>query len=151
MTLHKKINTYIYIHRTTYLNIKLFSLNCSGLASREKRQDLFTKFKEERCAVLLLQEVHWDEVTLIKVNEEWGYKFVCAPFTTQAIGTAISLNNALEFSLGDNEKNKEGNFSLRYLKIHIPNKLSLIIGSVSGPNNDNPNFYEELDNAMKLT
>ena len=127
-------------------NIKIITLNCRGLAAREKRADLFAKLKEERNDILLLQDTHWDNKLLLKVKEEWGYKLVCSTFTTQARGTAILFNNSFEFTIGEVKKDPEGNYTLA--EINLSNNISVIIGSIYGPNQDTPNFYTHLDDLI---
>ena len=129
-------------------NIKIKSLNCRGLASKNKRLDYFSIFKAENLDIILLQDVHWDEALVTKVKEEWGYLLTCAPLSTQSRGTAILFNNTFEFSLGDTRNQREGNYSIA--EIHLPNKISLVIGSIDGPNSDTPEFYTELENTINL-
>ena len=126
-------------------NIKITSLNCRGLASKEKRADYFSKFKD-RIDIILLQDIHWDNKTLLKVKEEWGYKLFCSTFTTQARGTAILMNNTFEFNIGEIRKDPGGNFTL--VKINFMNNMDIIIGSVYGLNQDNPQFYQKLDEEI---
>ena len=127
-------------------NIKIVTLNCRGLASKQKRIDLFSKLKEGKNDILLLQDVHWDNETLIQVKEEWGYKLSCATHTTNARGTAILFNNSFEFTIIRNIKDPGGNYVL--VEIELPNKLSILLGSVYGPNTDNTQFYANLDRDL---
>ena len=86
------------------LDNKLMSLNCRGLAKKEKRQDIFAKIKEENVDICLLQDVHWNNATLMMAREEWGYKIIGAPYNTLSRGTAIAINNTFEFTLGEIKK-----------------------------------------------
>ena len=123
-------------------NIKIISLNCQGLASKQKRQDIFTKLKHENNDIILLQDVHWDPTIALKINKEWGYKMESSPYTTQAGGTAILFNNSFEFSLGDSIRDTGGNYTL--VELILSNNLKIVIGSVYGPNNDNTPFFNTL-------
>ena len=118
------------------------SLNCRGLASKEKRKDLFSLFKSKRYDIIYLQDIHWDETTLILAKQEWDYKLVCAPFDTHSRGTAILFNNTFEFSLGIIKNDPNGNYTL--VELYLPNKLSLILGSIYAPNQDTPNFIQNI-------
>ena len=91
---------------------EITTLNCRGIATREKRADMFAKLKEEKNDVLLLQDVHWDNELLLKVKEEWGYKMACSTYTTQARGTAILFNNSFEFVIGEIKRDPRGNYTL---------------------------------------
>ena len=77
-------------------NIVKMSLNCRGMANKEKRQDIFAKMKD----VCLLQDIHWNSDKLILAKEELGYKIIAAPFNTFSRVTAILLNDTFEFNLG---------------------------------------------------
>ena len=54
--------------------IKITTLNVRGLAAKEKRVDLFAKLKEDKNDIILLQDVHWAQETLIMAKNEWGCK-----------------------------------------------------------------------------
>ena len=126
--------------------IKIITLNCRGLATREKRADMFAKLKEEKNDILLLQDIHWDNELLLRVKEEWGYKMICSTYTTQARGTAILFNNSFEFVIGETKRDPGGNFTLA--EINLSNNISIVLGSIYGPNQDNPTFYTNLDSIL---
>ena len=123
------------------------SLNCRGLATREKRQDIFAKIKEENFDISLLQDIHWDKRTLENATEEWGYKIICAPLNTQSRGTAILLRNSFEFNIGDTINDPFGNYSL--VELHLHNDFLLIIGSIYAPNQDRPDFITTLSENIE--
>ena len=94
------------------------SMNCRGLSKREKRQDIFAKIKEDSYDIALLQDVHWDSLTLDNARDEWGYKIIGAPYNTQSRGTAILLRNSFEFTIGDTLNDVQGNYSLAEIHLH---------------------------------
>ena len=124
------------------------SVNCRGLANREKRQDLFSKIKEDRFDIALLQDIHWDQLTLNKAKEEWGYNIISAPFNTQSRGTAILLNNTFEFTEGISYNDPFGNYSFMEIKLHT--EFALVLGSIYAPNQDCPSFIKKLAETLKL-
>ena len=73
-----------------------------------------------------------------------GYKLECSAFTTQARGTAILFNNSFEFIIGEIKKD----YTL--IEINLSNNISIIVGFIYGPNQDNPNFYSDLDDKLSL-
>ena len=74
--------------------------------------------------------------------EEWGFKIICSPFTTQSRGTAVLFNNSFEFEILGNICDNLGNFTLVEITLH--NDLSIVLGSIYGPNQDNPVFITNL-------
>ena len=124
------------------------SVNCRGLVNREKRQDLFAKIKEDKYDIALLQDIHWNQLTLNKAREEWGYNIVSAPLTTQSRGTAILLNNTFEFTMGDSYNDPLGNYSFVEIKLHT--EFALVLGSIYAPNQDCPSFIKKLSETLQL-
>ena len=127
-------------------NLKILSMNCRGLASKGKRLDLFMKWRKEKYDIILIQDTHWSRETIIQVKEEWGAKTINSTFSTNARGTSILINKNLEYTLGMINIDPDGNYVL--IEINLPNDLSLIIGSVYGPNEDKPSFYENLNKLI---
>ena len=123
------------------------SLNCRGLGCRQKRQDLFSKIKEDHCDIALLQDTHWDTLLQLKSQEEWGYKLIGSPYSTQSRGTAIIFNDSFEFEIGDSKIDEGGNFTLLELTLHTG--LTIIIGSIYAPNQDNPHFIKNLQSCIE--
>ena len=103
---------------------------------------MFSKFREDKYDVIFLQDVHWDKSTLDTVKEEWGYISIVSPYTTQARGTAILIDNTFEFSLGEKRISEIGNYSL--VELNLPTGLSIVLGSIYGPNQDTQEFYKDL-------
>ena len=127
--------------------LEIISLNCRGLANRIKRKDLFSKFKEDRLDIILLQDTHWDAQSAQKVNEEWGYEMCCLPFDTRSRGTAILLNNTFEFTIGITKTDPLGNYSL--IELILPEKFTLVLGSIYAPNQDSPEFIQNLGSLLE--
>ena len=79
--------------------------------------------------------------------EEWGYKIIGSPFTTQSRGTAILFKNSFEFEILKSTFDKRGNYTLCEISLH--NGFSLILGSIYGPNKDNPAFIHTLSDLLE--
>ena len=119
-------------------SLKIISVNCRGLANRERRQDLFSKLKEDKVDIAMLQDTHWDTRTAFLAKEEWGYKICCSPFSTHARGTAILTSNSFEFEVENITIDKSGNYTIIEMILH--NGFTLVLGSIYGPNSDSPEF-----------
>ena len=120
-------------------NIKFLSVNCRGMASKQKRLDLFKKWKEEKYDIIMLQDTHWTNETIMQIKEEWACKQVSSTYKSNSRGTSILFNDTLDFSIGRISKDTMGNYVI--LEIIIPDNISIVIGSIYGPNDDNPEFY----------
>ena len=103
--------------------------------------------KEHKYDLILLQDVHWDKRTLDLVIDEWGYKLVCSPFTTNSRGTAILFNNTFEFQLGTCKQDPNGNFTLAEITLHTD--IAIVIRSIYGPNQDDPQFIQTLTEVIE--
>ena len=121
-------------------------MNCRDLAAKEKRLDIFEKLKREKYDITFLQDIHWEEQKSILAGQEWEYNIIRAPNTTLSRGTAILFTNTFEFQIKEHKNDKNGNYSIT--EIELPNKLSLILGSIYGPNIDNQTFYEDLEEKI---
>jgi hypothetical protein len=53
-------------------HIKLVSMNTRGLGDRIKRNDIFTKLKEQHISIACLQDTHFDDKLRHKIKAEWG-------------------------------------------------------------------------------
>ena len=53
-----------------------------------------------------------------------------------------ALNNSFEFSLGNSTLDNSGNYAFTEITLH--NDLSIVIGSIYGSNQDNPQFINNL-------
>ena len=108
---------------------------------------MFNKFREDKYDIVLLQDVHWDKVIQDKIKEEWGYISIISPYTTQARGTAILFDNTFEFSLGEQITSDIGNYTL--VEMNLPTGMSIVLGSIYGPNQDTPEFYKDLGKLIE--
>ena len=126
--------------------LKIMSLNCRGMASRNKRIDLFSKWLEGKYDMILLQDTHWTPESLIVVKEEWNRKFFSSTLSSNSRGTSILINNTFEFNIGNIRRDEEGNYII--LELLLPHDNNIAIGSVYGPNSDNKIFYQELDQIV---
>ena len=118
-------------------------MNCRGMASREKRVDPFRKWKKEQFDIILLQDTHLSATTVLQVKEEWEFKCINSTHSTHSRGTSILINNTFEYHIGQIKVDPGGNFVLVELK--LSKDFVFLIGSIYGPNEDNPNFYRSLE------
>ena len=128
-------------------SIKIISTNCRGLACRKKREDMFNKWKGDHFDIILIQDTHWTPQTVLQLGNEWEHKHFSSTYSSNSRGTSILLNNYFEFTIGEIKKDPLGNYI--FLEILLPDQTSFVIGSIYGPNEDSPSFYNNIDNIIK--
>ena len=122
-------------------NLKIASLNCRGLADRVKRFDVFHYLKEIKCDIYCLQDIHWDENLVKKVEREWNGKCFISSGSSNSRGVSILFNRDCRYNVKKVELDHQGN--LIGINFEI-DKLDIFLVSLYGPNEDNPKFYQFL-------
>lgn len=80
--------SYLFIMVDT---IKVATVNCQGLATPSKRQDVLNFYKSKGYSILYLQDTHFTCETEATVEIQWGYKCVFSSYTSNSRGVAIFL------------------------------------------------------------
>ena len=127
--------------------LKIASMNCRGLGEFRKRRDVFHFLREKNLSVYLLQDTHFHPNLEDRIKAEWGDNAYFASYTTNARGVAILFNNNIEYKILDVTKDLNGNFLMIYLQMFDRNFL---ICNIYGPNDDNPDFYRNLEEKISL-
>ena len=122
--------------------LTIFSQNCrGGLSVASKRRDLFQYIRAKKYNIICLQDVHINDNLESFIKAEWGYDIFFSSYTTMSRGVMILLNNNFEQKVKKVKKDKNGNYII--LGIEIQGK-DITLANIYGPNEDNPNFYENL-------
>ena len=88
---------------------------------RKTHQYIFSKIKEDKYDVCLLQDIHWNSATFKLAREEWGFSVIGATFNILSRGTAILLNDTYEFNLDKTINDGAGNYNI--IELHLPTGL----------------------------
>ena len=115
-------------------SIKICSLNCRGLNDKVKRRDVLKYIRKKKFSIYCLQDVHWGKKWENMVRSEWGYETFVAGNTTNSRGVAILMNNNFDFKIRNVQRDKDGNWII----------LDIAIFCLYGPNDDQPNFYNNM-------
>ena len=121
--------------------LTILSMNCRGLADRKKRRDVLNYIRGKNPDIVMLQDIHLDEKSSKWFILEWGFEGVVAPGTSRARGVAILFNNSFEYKLNEIRRCPNGNYIL--IDIVMLNQC-ITVGTIYGPNEDDPNFYRHL-------
>ena len=97
--------------------IHIYSQNCRGLNSVEKRRDLFQYVRKKKFDIICLQDVHIEAKMENFVKNEWGYHLYLSPFRGNQRGVMVLMNNTFEYDLGRIKKDPNGNFIIIELNI----------------------------------
>ena len=121
--------------------IKIATVNCQGLGTPSKRQDVLNFYKKQGFSILCLQDTHFTPELEPYVETQWGYKCVFNSFRSNCRGVSIMFNNNFEFTIKNVKKDCDGNLIAIDMNIE-GNNITLI--NIYGPNSDNPDFYEKV-------
>ena len=126
--------------------LSIISLNCQGLGEQRKRRDVFHYLRQKQHCIYLLQDTHFDSKIERYVRAEWGYNCHFASKNSQSRGVAILFNNNFEYKIKKVYKDPDGNYI--FASFSSMGKDFLLI-SVYGPNRDDPEFYNEIEQYIK--
>lgn len=125
--------------------LKIATVNCQGLATASKRQDVLSFYKEKGYSILCLQDTHFTEDIEPFVETQWGYTCFFNSFKSNTRGVAIMFNNNFEFKVNQTRTDNDGNLLALDMVIE-ENKVTLI--NIYGPNSDTPNFYDMVRDVL---
>ena len=83
--------TSLVIHKPK--DLKIVSLNVSGLGNNAKRIEVFNWLRMKNQSIYMLQEVHCSEGTMDIWTCEWGYKALFSGCSSSKAGVCILFNN----------------------------------------------------------
>ena len=92
-----------------------------------------------------LQDTHFTSKLENFIKSEWGYVCHFASNSSNSRGVAILFNNNFEFKVKQIHKDPNGNFIIIILEIK---QEDYVLVNLYGPNRDEPDFYEQLHNAL---
>ena len=125
--------------------IKIISVNCQGLADRNKRKDVFSYLKSKQYNIYCLQDTHFTYEQENIIRSEWGLECVFSSYKSNSRGVAILFNNNFEVKILREKKDVDGN--LLCLDLEIDN-VRLTLLTIYGPNIDSPWFYDKVSDIL---
>lgn len=147
MHVHPKLPALTFL-QLTIAKIRVISNNVRGLGAQDKRRDVIHYMKRMRCDVILLQYTHLTKEKIASFNSLWTGKAYHSCHTNNSRGVSILINRSLEHDVINEFTDSKGNYLILQCKIGTD---SYLIGTIYGPNRDEPQFYEHigeiLDNA----
>ena len=124
---------------------KICSMNVRGLAGEEKRKDGFNWLKQKNYQIYCLQDVHVSSKNKTAFIRNWDGEVYLSSVSSGSRGVAILFNGKLDYKVLSEEKDISSNFLM--LEIEL-GKINLLLAVIYGPNQDSPDFYNNLKNKM---
>lgn len=128
--------------------LRFLSLNCRGLAGQEKRRDVVDFLKKSSCHIAFLQDTHMTDHIIPFFNTLWKGKSYHSFKTSNSRGSAILIKSTVPHEIIHEKTDPDGNFVLIVCKIR---SVVYTMVSVYGPNEDNPSFYENLEECLETS
>ena len=120
-------------------------MNGQGLGDPSKRRDVLNYLRSNKYSIICLQDTHFTKSIENIITNEWGYKAFFSSFDSRSRGVAIFFQNTFEFTIHNILKDQSGNFLIIDIEIE---KRRITLANIYGPNKDDPNFYEKLENSI---
>ena len=138
----------------TVSSINCNSLNMSVTSKHNQLKKIYgiTKLKTD---VIFLSDIRLCNRNLVSASNDCTKIFHTNPYCSYSFffhstmakrGVGILINNALDFSVSDRVEDPEENFLLLKTVIH---GRQAVLGSIYGPNDYNPGFFERLSRALR--
>ena len=129
-------------------NLIIASCNVRGIREQSKRQRIFKYLKEKSFEIALLQETHSTEREENFWQTQYGGKIYYSHGTSNSKGVAILLSRQTKAKLISIRKDNAGRWIL--IKVDYEGE-ELNVLNIYAPNDDNPEFYEQLGNILAET
>ena len=127
-------------------DLKIISYNTQGLQGIQKRIDVFDYIKSKNCHIYCLQDTHFTDEDEINIRDQWGNSnCIFSNYQSNAKGVAVFFGKELDYRIQRKIIDTNGNYIILDLTVH-DQKLTLI--NLYGPNNDNPQFFQDISNFI---
>jgi len=127
-------------------SVKILSMNCRGLNGKQKRRDVIHYLRGKNASIICLQDVHFEPKLEMMVKAEWGGDAYFSSYASNSRGVAILLHNMLDYKVYSTKVDKNGNWVILDISI---NSIRVTLVSIYGPNEDNPDFYENIKKIVE--
>ena len=128
--------------------LTIASFNCRGLGDFYKRRDTFHFLREKQFSIYLLQDTHFTPELEDRIKREWGFDAYFSSYNSNSRGVAILINSNIEYKLVNVSKDINGNILVLCIKAF---DKEFVIVNIYGPNDDRPNFYENVIEMIEAT
>ena len=131
-------------------NLKIESLNANSIGKFPKRNQLFNYLKKRDTHIFCIVDTRIDPLIENTVRTEWGAECFFSSYSSQQRGVAVFLKKDTPIKVNIVNKDNSGN----RLQLLITFEMQdILLSVVYGPNDDSPNFHEEvfsLEETMQI-
>ena len=129
------------------MNFSCCSFNVRGLGNKPKREQIFAWLKSSNHTLCMLQETHSGENTHTSwKKQEWGNDAFWSGHSNNSEGIGILINPTVSYTIQKYTDLIPGR--MQALELIINDKEIYFI-NIYGPNNDDCNFFEQLEKYLK--
>ena len=124
---------------------RILSFNPNSIGKNPKRAQILQAIRKKNANIILFSDTRLSAEIEPLVKAEWGGKVNFASFSSQARGVAIFFTKKLAINIVEDTiyNDKSGNFTV--LNFTYENSV-FTLGCIYGPNEDNPDFYQNVVN-----
>ena len=125
--------------------LKIGSLNVRGLGGQHKRRDVMQYLNNMEFDIIFLQDTHLTAKKIPFFNTLWKGRSYHSIYTNNSRGTSILIDKELNHDVIFEFNCDTGNYVLLGCKIGTD---TYTLGSIYGPNRDEPAFYRRIDELI---
>ena len=121
-------------------------VNVRGIRQVEKRRDVLNYLRSLRCGLYCLVDTHFTAEMVSMVRSEWGGEVLISCGTANSRGVAVLLNPSAAVLIHGFECDCHGNYIIMDIEFDGFFRCTYVV--IYGPNEDSPNFYEQLFSSV---
>lgn len=133
------------LSNTKINNLKIVTMNCRGLAGRQKRRDVFNFFKNSDVDIICLQDIHCSEKSRRYFSMLWRGQALFSCFTSNSRGVCLLFRKSLKINVLSEHRDQSGNIIAAFFQY---GHESYHIINIYGPNTDSPQFFADIDKLL---
>ena len=115
-------------------NLKIMTLNASGLRNKKKRSTVFRLLKKEKVDIIALQESYLLENEITSIEMEWGGKVSIGQGTVRSMGQVILLSKPISNKFQITELYNDS--QILVIMVNDKNGKGIIIANIYAPNKE---------------
>ena len=125
--------------------IRIISNNVRELGTQHKRRDVLHYLRNMNCDIILLQDTHLTKEKMSSFNSLWSGKAYHSCYSNNSRGSSILISKNIQHNILNEFTSNTGNYIMLECKI---GPEIYLLGSIYGPNRDEPQFYEQIGNIF---
>ena len=116
------------------------------MGGHQKRRDVMHYLRNEKFDVVFLQDTHLTTNKIQFFESLWKGKTYHSCYSNNSRGTSILIDRNVQHTILFEYLCDRGNYVIVGCRI---GQETFVLGSIYGPNKDEPNFYEQIDELLK--